>query len=128
MVAPDKAILEIAQSANPKLEIIKKAGDLNLKHVREDLVLVGIYIRPEKTRGGIIRPVDNLKEDIWQGKVGLVLKKGPDARGGTVDVEVGEWVVTDVKEAWPLQVGEAPCRLVPYDRIRMVIDNPEEVF
>ena len=89
-VASASKIEQISQSSDPRAAIIKAVGDLSGARVTADLVLLGTYIRNEKTAGGIIRPQENLKEDEYQGKVGLVLKKGPlayadweddDARG-----------------------------------------------
>lgn len=130
-----RKVLEISQSDNPKLAIIKAFGDLSNERVLSDLVLVGTYFRPEKTRGGIIRPGDNVKEDEFQGKVGLVLKKGPYAYGDWEDdhdrgknCEVGDWVVYSIKDGWPVTINEAAARLIPYDKIRMNITSPEMAF
>lgn len=40
-------------------------------------VLVYIYVRPDRTAGGIINPNVVTEEDVYQGRVGLVLKCGP---------------------------------------------------
>src|ERR1700704_1529401 len=69
----------ISQAADPKKAILAAVGDLSKLEVFSDLVLVGTFIRNERTAGGIIRPGDNVKEDEYQGKVGLVLKTGPQA-------------------------------------------------
>lgn len=120
----------ISQAKNPKLAIIAAAGDLSKAEVFEDLVLVGTYFRPEKTAGGIIRPLDNVKEDEFQGKVGLVLKAGPLAQDedGTTKAEHGTWVVYNTKDAWQITINGCACRLVPYPRIRMRVSDPNVVF
>jgi hypothetical protein len=41
--------------------------------------LVAIYARPNKTSGGIYLSNSETSEDKYQGKVGLLLKAGPDA-------------------------------------------------
>src|ERR1035437_2510835 len=79
VVVPHRAIEIVSNSKDPKQAIIDTIGDLSGVEVIGDLVLIGIYIRPEKTAGGIIRPTANVQEDVWQGKVGLVLKWGPNA-------------------------------------------------
>lgn len=119
-------IQDISQAANPKLAIIKAAGDLSREIVLYDLVLVGTYIRPEKTSGGIIRPLENVQEDQFQGKTGLVLKIGEEVTKPVVSI--GDWVVYSIKDGWAVTVNGAPCRLVPHDRIRMVTSNPDVVF
>jgi hypothetical protein len=128
-------IEQISQASDPRAAIIKAAGDLSKEKVAADLVLVGTYIRNERTAGGIIRPVDVVKEDEYQGKVGLVLKTGPIAYAEWEDGEFrGEnarlhsWVVYAIKDGWPVQINGTPCRFVPYDKIRMVVSDPAMVF
>lgn len=128
-------IEQISQSSDPKAAIIKAVGDLNKQEVFSDLVLVGTYIRNEKTSGGIIRPSEVLKEDEYQGKVGLVLKKGPLAYADWEDDEtrgksaqLHTWVVFAIKDTWPVQINGAPCRFVPYDKLRMRLTDPSLVF
>lgn len=128
-------IAEISQASDPKKAIIKAVGDLSGATVNTDLVLIGTYIRPEKTVGGIIRPKENVEEDQHQGKVGLVLKKGPLAYGDWEDeadkgksAEVGTWVVYAIKDGWALEINGAPCRLIPYDKLRMQLPDPKMVF
>jgi hypothetical protein len=128
-------IEQISQAKDPKAAILIAVGDLTRERVASDLVLLGTYIRNEKTAGGIIRPTEVLKEDEYQGKVGLVLKTGPLAYGDWEDdddkgenARVGTWVVYQIKDAWPVQINGTACRLVPYDKIRMVISNPAMVF
>jgi hypothetical protein len=134
-------IAQISQSNDPRAAIITAVGDLSGVKVAADLVLLGTYIRNEKTAGGIIRPTEVLKEDEYQGKVGLVLKAGPIAYANwetdmedTGDVEAGEmaklhtWVVYQIKDAWPMQINGTACRVIAYDKIRMQIPNPSMVF
>lgn len=129
-----KKIEQISQAKDPRQAILDAVGDLSRQEVFADLVLVGTYIRPEKTAGGIIRPKENVVEDEWQGKVGLVLKTGPiahacweeDERGA--NAKVGTWVVYAIKDGWPVQINGTPCRFVPYDKLRMRITDPTIVF
>lgn len=134
-VVTSRKIVDIARSSNPKVDILNQVGDLTNEDVLCDLVLVGVYIRPEKTAGGIIRPQSNLDEDSYQGKVGLVLKKGPIAWGEWEEdsdrgksAEVGDWVIFSVKDGWQIMMNGYPCRLIPYERLRMRVSNPEKVF
>ena len=126
----------ISQAADPKKAIMTAVGDLSKLEVFSDLVLVGTFIRNERTAGGIIRPSDNVKEDEYQGKVGLVLKTGPQASmltdSGMSDfgnnAQVGTWVVYAIKDGWPVQINGTPCRFVPYSKLRMRITDPNLVF
>jgi co-chaperonin GroES (HSP10) len=135
LVLSANKIEQISQSSDPKAAIIKAVGDLSKVKIAADLVLLGTYIRNEKTAGGIIRPLDTLKEDEYQGKVGLVLKTGPNACGDSEDeASLGQnatlhtWVVYHIKDTWPMQLNGTACRLVPYDKIRMQIPEPSMVF
>jgi co-chaperonin GroES (HSP10) len=136
-IASASKIDQISQAADPKSAIIKAVGDLTTTKIAADLVLLGTYIRNEKTAGGIIRPTDVLKEDEYQGKVGLVLAVGPIAYAdfetqATVPqgemAELHTWVVYQIKDAWPVQINGTACRVIPYDKIRMQIPEPSMVF
>jgi co-chaperonin GroES (HSP10) len=128
-------IEQLARAADPKKAIIEAVGDLTNVKVQKDLVLVGTFIRNEMTSGGIIRPLDNVKEDEHQGKVGLVLKVGPvayadwedEATAGN-DAILHTWVIYQGTHSWPIQLNGVPCRMVPYDKLRMTIPDPTMVF
>lgn len=47
--------------------------------VQRNRVIVATYVRPNITRGGIIMTDKSADEDRWQGKAGLLLKRGPVA-------------------------------------------------
>lgn len=134
-IASAKKIEQISQGDDPKQAIIDAVGDLSGVEVFTDLVLVGTFIRNERTKGGLILPPTHLQEDEFQGKVGLVLKSGPIASGDweTGDeigqnAEPGTWVVFAIKDTWPVQINGAPCRFVPYDKLRARLDDPKAVF
>jgi len=119
-------IQAISQSKDPKQAIMDAVGDLSKEVVFWDLVLIGTYIRPEKTAGGIIRPRENVEEDAYQSKTGVVLKFGEDVQDPVYNV--GDWVVYSIKDGWAITVNGTPCRLVPYDRVRMKLSDPSVVF
>jgi co-chaperonin GroES (HSP10) len=125
---------EIAKASDPKKVMMAKAGDLKGVELMGNRVLVAIYVAPEKTSGGIIRPTSQLKEDVWQGQVGLVLKKGAaafedDPRVNVYfygqNAQVGEWVVFRPGDARRVQINGMDCRFVEDTLIDMVVSNPE---
>lgn len=132
-----QAVDEISQihDLHAKTEAIKKkVGSLHGIDVMYNMVLLAAYVRPAKTKGGIIRPGENVEEDIWQGKVGLVLKLGPDAFKDDEEVSfngqvanLGDWVVFKVGDAWQLTINDWPCRLVRDSAIRMKTADPSIV-
>lgn len=94
-------------------------------------VLVGIYMAPGVTKGGIILTDKTRAEDQWQGKVGLVLAKGPlaflnDARNDFKDqnVEQGQWVIYRVSDGFPIDINGVHCRLIEDIHIRGRITDP----
>ena len=79
--------MRMQHDVDPVKQMLDEIGDLSNIEVFNNQVLLGIYIRPVKTRGGIMLTDNYRDEDKWQGKVGLVLKKGPTA---FMD-KTGEW-------------------------------------
>ena len=135
LALPHKSIDALARADNPKKAIQDAIGNLDGVEIIGDMVLIGIYIRPEKTKGGIIRPQSNVTEDVYQGKVGLVLKWGPDAffdpnSGDLFEQRVnpGEWCVFKVGDAWNVTIKDVPCRLVRDSAIKMKLQDPDSVF
>lgn len=111
------------------------SGALQDVEVMFNMVLLAIYIRPEKTKGGIIRPGLNVAEDAYQGKAGLVIKVGPNAFEDDGEynfhgqkVQVGEWCVFKVGDAWPLSLNGIACRLVRDSGLKLKVKDPSVVF
>jgi len=134
----DRVIENISKQNTPeefKKHIAKTVGDLSDVDVMFNMVLLAIYIRPEVTKGGIIRPTSNVQEDIWQGKAGLVLKCGPNAFEDDGEynfhgqkANLGDWCVFKVGDAWSIDIKGVPCRLVRDSNIRMKVKDPTIVF
>lgn len=134
VVLPHRAIKEASQNSDPKQAILDNAGDLSGVEIMGDMILIGIYFQPGKTKGGIYLPDSVVSEDAFQGKAGLVLKWGPNAfmdEDGELyeqRVNVGEWCVFKVGDAWSVQINKCPCRLVRDTAIKMKIQKPDIVF
>ena len=60
---------------DPREGLLKKIGDLSKVEVFNNQILVAVYLRPEKTKSGILLPGQTRDEDKYQSKVGLVIKK-----------------------------------------------------
>lgn len=124
----------LSQAKDQRKEIMDSVGDLSGIELLSNRILVGIYIEPEKTSGGIILTNSTVKESVWQGTVGVVLKKGNTA---FVDepatntyfhgqnVEPGDWIVYRPGDARRVQVNGVECRMVEDSLIDMKIDRPD---
>ena len=116
-------------------EILASLGDATDKfHVSHNQVLVAIFMRGDKI-GSIYVPDKTAQEDQWQGKVGLVLKKGPlafknDLRNDFADqtVEPGQWVVYRTSDGFPIDINKVHCRLIEDIHIKGRVDAPEIVW
>lgn len=126
---------KLSQSTDFKKTVAEALGDLDGLEVLHTAVMIVTYIRPEKTAGGILLPQISVQEDVFQGKVGLVVKKGVGAfrdMGATEfygqDVNVGDYVVYRPSDAWPVTIRGVPCRLVQDTSIRMVTADPDIIL
>lgn len=135
MTSAMRAVSEIAEATDPKKAILDKLQEpLKSVDLMENMVLLATYIRPAKTAGGVWRPDTNLQEDIYQGKVGLLVKAGPSAFSPDGEYsfkgapEIGDWVVYRVGDAWSLNLNGYPCRLVKDIAVRMKIKDPNVIF
>lgn len=125
----------LSRAADPKQAIFDAVGDLDSFTIFHNQILVVTYVRPETTAGGIIRPNQNVDEDEYQGKVGLVVKVGPTAFLDTVEedfqgqsVSVGDWVVYRTGDGWQLTIRDTACRILTDRTIRLKIKQPGDIF
>ena len=133
--------IAIAASNDPKAALINSLGDVSGFEPFHNLILVATYVAPEKTKGGIIRPDRNLAEDRFQGKVGLVIKVGPQAfvddsarLFGGVRVQEGDWVMYRPADGLEMffvnSTGRegTPCRLIEDICIKGRVNDPSMIY
>lgn len=132
-------VLKMHHTVDPAKLITDAIGDISEAKVMHNEVLVGVYFRPEsyEIKGGHkIHLPDNFRdEDRFQGKVGLVLAKGPlafvdDAQTDFAgqDVQIGDWVVFHSADGWSLTIRGVLCRMVKDNALRMVVPAPDFVY
>ena len=128
-------------------EILDKLGDLSKVEIANNEVLLAIYIRSNRSPSGIYLTDKTVKEDEYQGKVGLVVKIGPackfvrtNAEGITygLDIRLHDWVVVRPSDTWALDINAdateldrgkfVKCRLVYDDMIRLRVPSPGIVW
>ena len=120
---------------DPADTMIKEIGDLSNVELFNNQVLVGVYIRPKKTKSGIYLTDQTTDEDRYQSKVGLLLKKGPSAfepnaegwfNGETFNLR--EWLVFRPSDGWQITVHGVLCRILNDTQIRGRVKNPDQVW
>ena len=133
---------EIAEAAvfDPKQALFDSLGSV-VDHidVAHNRVVVATYVQPERTHGGVFLPDKALLEDRFQGKTGLVIKKGPLAfvddgvvKFGGFNVEVGDWVIYQPANGVEIFLGDhsggTPCRWVEDTNILGKTNDPSIVW
>ena len=127
--------MSMDHSSDPKAGILKDIGDLSTIELFNNQVLVAVYVRPNKTKSGIYLPDATVAEDKIQGKVGLVVKKGPlafvDASNQwftDIEVNEGDWVIFRPSEGWGITVNNLMCRILDDTAVRGKITSPDQVW
>jgi co-chaperonin GroES (HSP10) len=117
---------------DPRVDLQNRIGNIEDIEIFHNQILVATYIRPEKTLGGLILPNSTRDEDKYQGKVGLVIAKGPEAfvddtitqfRGQNVNI--GDWIFYRMSDGWQFTIKGNPTRDNPKGEwhCRMLIDR-----
>jgi co-chaperonin GroES (HSP10) len=117
-------------------EVLKKEiGDTSNVEVFNNQILVAVYIRPQKTKSGIFLTEKTTDEDRYQSKVGLVIKRGPEAFNdesgiwfSDTEIKEGEWVVFRPSDGWSITVNNVLCRMIDDVNVRARIDQPDRVW
>ncbi len=122
-------------ATDPKQKLLDDIGDISAFEIFNNQILIAIYVRPQKTKSGILLPDQMRDEDKIQGKVGLVVKKGPAAfvdetREWFKDITVneGDWVVIRPSDGWAITVNNVLCRIVDDTAVRGKVNAPDRVW
>jgi co-chaperonin GroES (HSP10) len=120
---------------DPAKELLDKIGDLSGVTLFFNGVMVAIYKRPEQTASGLYLADKSRDEDIYQGKVGLVVKKGPlafqddeNVKFNGQNVEVGDWIVFRPSDGWQWNVNKTECRMLRDVDVKARIAAPDSVW
>ena len=127
--------IAMLHEVDPKETLLNELGDISKVELLNTQVLVAVYIRPEKTMGGIFIAAKTLDEDRYQSKVGLVIKTGPSAfvdEGGkwfsNLDLKAGDWIVFRPSDGWDVTINGVLCRMFNDTAIRARIPHPDNVY
>ena len=131
----------VVHDVDPKRDILDRIGVIPPDAVQFSKILVAVYVRPklEKTAGGIIldtsRQEKEKEEDIYQGKVGLIVAMGKlayeddeDNKFHGIKNKVGDWVWFRPAEGWACEFNGVLCRLLSENKIIGRIPHPDMVW
>lgn len=125
-----------AVAKDQKAELLEAVGPLDGISILATQVLVAVYIRPEVTKGGILRPshVGARREDAYQGTLGLIIQLGATAfsedaqhRWEGVVPKLHDWVLFNVGDAMGLQIRGQRCRIIEDVNLKMVVPSPDVI-
>ena len=127
--------MTMEHEVDPVAALRKEIGDLGSVEVFNNQVLVAVYIRPQKTKSGIILTSQTTDEDRYQSKVGLVVKNGfkafEDSTGewfGGVKIHENDWIVFRPSDGWSITVNGVLCRMIEDVNVKGRIDQPDRVW
>jgi len=126
--------MAMLHETDPKAVILGKVGRLDGIEVWKNQVLCGVYERPERAKSGLYIADATRDEDKFQGKVGLVLKLGPEAFKDdekwtfAAKAAVGDWVFFRTSDSRAITVNGKLCRLIDDTDIAGRIDDPDMVY
>ena len=120
---------------DPKQKLLDELGDLTGFKLFNTQVLAAVYIRPEKTKSGLVLPGQTLEEDRYQSKVGLIVHMGPSAFDDPtgqwfkeVNIGLHDWIVFRPSDTWSLTVNNVLCRVIDDDKIRGCVSHPDQAY
>lgn len=131
----DMPAMKMYHEKDPRELLMEQVGDLSGFELFNNQVLVALYLRPKITKSGIHLTDKTVDEDIYQSKVGLVLKKGPaafnDSEGQwfeNVNIEQGDWLVSRASDGWTITINSVPCKILHDVNVRGRIADVDQVW
>lgn len=122
-------------SVDPKQKILEELGDISNVEIFNNQVLCAVYVRPNKTKGGIMLADQTTAEDRFQGKVGLIVGMGPAAfndQSGEwfeeTQFNMHDWLVFRPSDGWNITVNGVLCRMLADTQVKMRINSPDQVW
>jgi len=120
---------------DPRELLLEKIGSVEDFELFNNQVLIALYIRPTKTKSGIHLTDKTVDEDIYQSKVGLVMKLGPTAFQDdsgewfkNVTIKEGDWIVSRPSDGWTITINNVPCRILSDVNVRGRIKDVDQVW
>ena len=127
--------MEMDHEIDPRTKLLNEIETLDGVEIYNNQVLLAVYMRPTKTKIGIILTDQYVGEDLYQSKVGLVLMKGPSAFVEKeelwfkdVNVNEGDWVMFRPSDGWQININGVSCRIMDDIHIRGKLAQPDTVW
>ena len=125
----------MAHETDPKQVLLDELGDISDVEIFHNQILCAVYLRPNKTKSGIFLTDSTVDEDKYQSKVGLIIKKGPDAFVddtnrwfNNITLDLHDWVVFRPSDGWSVTVNKVICRILDDTNVRGRIQQPDQVW
>jgi co-chaperonin GroES (HSP10) len=129
------AVVVMKSEVNPRDELINKIGDTSGIELFNTQVLVAKFVRPQKTRGGILLTDNTRKEDIYQGKIGLVVAMGHSAFKeddgkwfNYADIGLHTWVMYRTSDGLDMLVNDVDCKVLKDQAILGRVRDPLSIW
>ena len=120
---------------DPRQALLDAVGNLQDVELFHNQVLVAVYVRGDTTRGGIILPDQTRDEDEHQGKVGLIVKKGPNAFEDPDgkwawgdEMDLNDWIFFRAADGWGIKINGVMCRILSDVSVRGRVQSPDQVW
>lgn len=132
---PKSVIEKLAHSKEQKKTALELLGDLDGLKVQANKLLVCMHIEPDM-RGSLFLDKATLRESIFQGTVGFVVKKGKlafvdDEASKTFfhgeGAEIGEYVVFRAGDGKRVQIRGVDCKWVEDIAIDAIVADPNVI-
>jgi len=126
--------MPMSHEEDPTQKLLDQLGDISEIELFHNQVLLAVYLRPEKTKSGLILTADHLDEDKYQSKVGLLVKRGPlafeqDGNWFTgMTFQDHEWLIFRPSDGWSITVNGVLCRIFDDISIKGRAPHPDSVY
>lgn len=126
--------MPMSHEEDPKKKLLEELGDISNVELFHNQVLLAVYLRPEKTKSGLILTANHLDEDRYQSKVGLLVKQGPlafeqDGNWFTgVTFQDHDWLIFRPSDGWSITVNGVLCRIFDDISIKGRAPHPDSVY
>ncbi len=126
--------MPMSHEEDPKKKLLEDLGDISNIELFHNQVLLAVYLRPEKTKSGLILTANHLDEDRYQSKVGLLVKQGPlafeqDGNWFTgMTFQDHDWLIFRPSDGWSITVNGVLCRIFDVISIKGRAPHPDSVY